>query len=323
MEIKLHNGIDPEEINKVLQGYGINNHFVTPANNNAWLEEINHDPTNPQKHLKPKGRELTMDELKKTFPKWTEEGLFEADLNYNRTPVNEIQSIAEFVIDYQMVISYITEAEAMINKGDLKKEFWPILKLMNKPEEEPEKLPPEEQYIPDIQSGILSCKYWGEKKVWLIYGKVDTPRFLKENIFRDACMNNIYKDKNGLAYLLVPLMPLGNSTMDFLERTLQEINLMGVMENPYFVAGNIYSSRIIDLKAVADQFKQDYTAEERLERAKILYNQLEPEGLTLNQKQQYTMVSEGSLYRAKLDLLNAFLLAFSVGEMNRFFIHAA
>jgi hypothetical protein len=139
MIIKLRENISPEKMNQVLKNYSIRSCFITEQSNTGWLCDINTGLC--CQHLKPKTRLLTIDELKKIFPIWTEIGLFEADLYFDRTPETEMQEIARFIVENADSIEYISQSDLLIERGNIPKEYHIKLRSLQKPEKEPEKLP--------------------------------------------------------------------------------------------------------------------------------------------------------------------------------------
>lgn len=76
MNIKFKENVDIEKVNADLQKRGVENRFITEKNTLEWLNDINANPESPQAHLKPKGRNLTVKELREWIPEWTDTGRF-------------------------------------------------------------------------------------------------------------------------------------------------------------------------------------------------------------------------------------------------------
>ena len=129
-----------------------------------------------------------------------------------------------------------------------------------------EKLPVAEQKIPDLQGGLFLCKSFSPKPFWVIYGNVDKPTFLKTRIYKDDLYNDIYRDKQGYAYMLMPLMPISNSNIDFVTENYEIATQIGLRENINFIMPLIYNLGLVNLIEVAKQYMEFYSQEELHER---------------------------------------------------------
>ena len=263
MYIKLKQEINLKEMNEILKQNGIENKFITEETITAIAEDIN---TNPKlRHLKPERRNITNDEVKELFPTWTEIGLFETDLYFGRTSEEEMQKIAEFIIENADKIEYITEVETLIERGKIHNRCHMLLKKLEKKYEKPKMLPKEKRVINNHQSGLLLCKTWGTNKdlVWLIFGKVDRPKYLKNKIYENDIYNDIYKDKRGNSYMLIPL---NDMSKDFGIKTFNQMWDMGIRENPNYILSLIYQYEIINENVVGEDFAKFYNVTELKER---------------------------------------------------------
>ena len=269
MYIKLKKEINPHEMNQILKQRGIENNFITEETVTAIAEDIN---TNPKiQHLKPKGRYITNDEVKVLFPSWTEIGLFETDLYFGRTSEEQMQKIAEFIIDNADKIEYITDVATLIERGKIHSIFNSILEKLEKKYEEPKMLPEDKRKINNLESGILLCKTWGKDQVWLIFGKVDRPKYLKDKTYEEDIYNNIYKDTKGYAYLLIPL---NDMSKDFGTRTFEQMWNMGIREYPNYILSLIYEYEIINEREVGEELAEFYNTAELKERLNIVIEKI-------------------------------------------------
>ena len=158
------------------------------------------------------------------------------------------------------------EEEALNNVEDKK-----VIKLLNVKEKDPEKLPVEERTKKDLQSGHMLCKSWGLQPFWVIFGKVDKPRFMKNKVYVDDAYNSLYRDKKGYGYLLLPLMPLNNNTVEFAEQVYDEAWDMGLREAFTYFIPMVYGLDVVNINKVADDFREFYTVEELKERFYFVY----------------------------------------------------
>jgi hypothetical protein len=311
MKIKLKDLNKINKMNKVLEEMGIEYKFWSEEDNKAWLNDINTNPESPQKHLKPKGRDLTLAELKEMFEAWTEVGIYETDLYYGRTSEEQMQKIGKFIYNYSDEIEFLDGSDILLERGNIPEEYHSTIAKLEKEDIPPVKLPEDQQYIPNLDGGVLLCKSWGIKPFWVTYGKVERPRFLKEKIYEDNLYNNIYKDKEGHSYLLVPL---NDFSKGFGEKVFSEAWDMGLREHPNYFMPMVYSYDLTDIKKIGESLFEFYSSEELLERFKTVANALPTEvaqskiNFQLDKKKGIAITYHSGKSR-KLDLLNAFKIA--------------
>lgn len=260
-----------EDLNKKLKRAGIKCAFITAEMNQDWLNDINTNPDAHQKHLKPKDRDLTMDELKDIFPSWTEVGLLSFDVAFGRTDDDEAAKYAKFIEANADSLECVRGGDEFIKRYDLTPAQAKIVTELEKPEPEPEKLPEDEQVKPDLQSGLFLCKSWSPTPFWVVFGKVEKPTFLKTRIYRDELYNNIYRDKKGYAYLLLPLMPINNRQVEFVTEVYNQAYEMGLRESFNFIIPLVYGLDLVNINEVATDYLETYTPEEIKERFKTVF----------------------------------------------------
>lgn len=260
-----------EDLNKKLKKAGIKCAFITAEMNQDWLNDINTNPDAHQKHLKPKDRDLTMDELKDIFPSWTEVGLLSFDVAFGRTDDKEAAKYASFIEANADSLECVRGGDELIKRYDLTPAQNKIITELEMPEPEPEKLPVDEQVKPDLQSGLFLCKSWSPTPFWVVFGKVEKPTFLKTRIYRDELYNNIYRDKKGYAYLLLPLMPINNRQVEFVTEVYNQAYEMGLRESFNFIIPLVYGLDLVNINEVATDYLETYTPEEIKERFKTVF----------------------------------------------------
>ncbi len=61
-----------------------------------------------------------------------------------------------------------------------------------------------------LKGGLYLCDSWGAKKsIWAVFGNVDKPAYLQFDYeYKGKSYKDLYRDKEGRAYLLIPLMKL-------------------------------------------------------------------------------------------------------------------
>lgn len=314
MLIKLKDEMQAEGFNRVLKDMSLDRAraFVTEKDNQSWLDDINQNQNSPQRLLKPADRDLTMEELKKLFPVWTETGLLEADLDYGRTSEADMQKLASFICTHQDEIAYVTDSDTLLERGSIEAAMHPIIEALESEPEEPEMLPEEEQSIPDLESGHLLAKSFSRDPFWVIYGNVERPTFLKKRLYKEEVYNDLYRDKKGFAYLL---MPLHDFSPGFGEKVFDEAYQIGLREEPHFFLHYLYNYPYADLAGVARSLHSFYTVEELEQRLKMSLKKMKSELELLYRKHHLTVV-KGILktpgtkeFQTSLQGINALLMA--------------
>lgn len=256
------------KLNMALWKANIDNSFVTENDNIAWLEDINTNPDSHNAHLKPADRDLTMEELIRTFGIYATVGAMNFDVAFSRTTDKEAIKYAAFIKKHAKQLEAIRGGEELIKRYQLAAPEVKAIKAITIQEKEPEMLPKEEQTKKDLQSGLLLCKSWGLEPFWVVFGNVERPVFMKEKKYKDDLYNNLYRDKQGRAYMLLPLMPLGTGekVLDFVEKVYNAATEIGLREHPNFFLSVVYGLSPANYKETTEAFQNYYTGEERKER---------------------------------------------------------
>ncbi len=277
IKLKSDNDAVIAEKNRVLNDLKVKNHFVTNEMNNNWLHDINAgDPA--YNWMVKNGQPLTMAELHDLFEDQTTVGLLSFDVAFSRTSQALAKKYAKFIASNVDSIEYLKGADELISKYKLTQKEIDSINTLNKPYEDPELLPVEEQTNPDLQSGLFLCKTFSPSPFWVIFGKVERPTFLKVKKYKSELMNNIYRDKKGLAYLMLPLLPVNDKQIEFVQEVFEQAWGMGLRESYAFIIPYLYGLDIMNFKEVADDFKEMYTQEELKERFYNLVEQLANHG---------------------------------------------
>lgn len=314
--IKLKDVNGSSKMNKVLKQRGIEGAFLTEEMNLEWLEDINNNPESPHKHLKPENRNLTLEELKDMFTTWTVVGLYETDLYFGRTSKEQMELLAQFIYEYKGDIEYVAKSDILIKRSDLPSEQVEVLKSLEVPDKKPEMLPEEERCIHNFQNGQLLCKSWNSTTpFWAIYGKVEKPTFLKDKIYVEDLYNNIYKDKKGYAYMLIPLQPFG--AKNFGEKVYEQAFELGLREHPLYFLPMVYGYSIIHSNEVGRELAEFYSLKEIEERfvnvIKRIYEKSYPElsSFEIDHKERIKFYNS-EYFEGLSTLLNAFKVALQI-----------
>lgn len=240
-------------INAILIQRGIDNAFLTDKNVEDTVKDIN-KPDSPQAHLQP----MTKQKLIETFPTWFEIGAMTFDIAYSRTSQEEAKEYAELIVLIKNDIQYITNGLDFIEKYNLNSKEQKVIKSLNKLPKEPKKLPKCDRITHDLQGGNYLCDSFSPEPFWVIFGNVDKPVFLKNKIYEDDIMNDIYRDKKGLAYLLMPLMELGQEGLNKLMDAFNHAWDIGLREDPNYLLPLIYGLDITNINDVAEGYLDFY-----------------------------------------------------------------
>lgn len=263
---------DLAKLNKALWDANIDNSFITEGDNAAWLEDINTNPDAPQRHLKPANRDLTMEELIRTFGVFATVGAMSFDVAFSRTSDKEANKYAAFIKKHIKQLEAIKGGDELIQRYQISNNEVKAIKTITIEDPEPELLPVEEQSNPDLQSGLYLCKSWSDTPFWVVFGNVERPSFLKVKKYKDDVYNNLYKDKKGYAYMLIPLLPLNNRQIEFVQEVYEHACSLGLRENFNFIIPLVYGLDLVNLNEVADNYKETYTREELQARFKTVFS---------------------------------------------------
>lgn len=252
-----------EVLNKALRKVKIKNQFITNKMNIDWVNDINNNPDSHQKHLAP----ITLEELIKMFPTYTEIGTLSFDIAFDRTSQDEANIYAKLILIIKQNIDYIKNGEDFIEKYNLTLEEIKAIQDLCIIPKEPEILPVE-QRTKEINGGLLLCKSWSKEKFWVIFGKTnkDKPIFMKNKIYVEDIYNNLYKDKNNYAYMLIPLLPLGNNSIEFAYDVYQNAYELGLRECPNYFLPMVYGLDLVNYNSIVDDYKDWYNQDEIIER---------------------------------------------------------
>lgn len=202
-------------------------------------------------------------------------GTLTFDCYYGRTATTTMNKIARFIYNNLELIdevdgSYSTFVNDKITVSNRMKE---CLIQLDKPFE-PEELPENEKTDDTLQSGLWLCKSWSNTPFWVLYGNVDYPVFKKKRVYVDDLYNNLYKDNEGQAFLLVPLMPL-DAGEEWFSTRFEQMWKMGLREHPNLIMPLLYNLTVKTIsKETVKEFRELYTQEEIADRFKILYNEM-------------------------------------------------
>lgn len=268
--IKAKNDADLNKLNASLEKLELPNLFLTEKHVKDWLEDVNNPDS--EHYIKRKdGEKVDYSYLKSYFGSlFTTIGQLSFDVAFGRTSQEEAKNYAKFIVNNKSSIEFLKGSTELISRYVLTSKQKEVIALLEKQSDEPKKLPIHEQHYPDLQSGLLLCKSFSIEPFWVVFGKVDAPTFLKTRIYEDDLMNNIYRDKKGYAYLLLPLLPLGSNTSEFILKVYERAYGMGLREAFGLITSFIYGVEFNNLNDMIEDLMNFYDEDELKERFKSI-----------------------------------------------------
>lgn len=230
--------------------------FIREKDNLEWLKSINEDPNSPQKHLKPEGRDLTLEELKMMFKSWTRVGVLQVDAMFGRCPPKDAVKILRFMSAEPMLLSI----EGKSDLDRLKKEAIEVdpslpaatlqaldalLEVPPPPEKNPDR-----REMP--QSGVARFADWNGSDIEVLFGSVDSPRYMKDDEYLDDDYNPLYRDKEGRAYMLLPLLQFGPGIEKRLDEIYRHAYEIGLKTDPFSFYAAVYGQVPADAKSIVE-----------------------------------------------------------------------
>ena len=200
------------------------------------------------------------------------------DCYFDRTSKSAMYKIAQYLYNNMGQISEVSGSFSTFieRSGISQKRKYALHELEDslRSKDEPEKLPEEDQYIPKIQTGHFLCKSFSIDPFWIAFGSVDEPTFLKKKIYVNDAYNELHKDENGYAFMLMPQMPLGIG-MEWFEKVINKALDLGLREHPLFILSLLYGATSNNEENYIKELKEWYTADEMIDRFKRIYRELD------------------------------------------------
>lgn len=319
VKIKLNERVNIDEANSFLEEMKAESRFITEKDNMEWLEDINNNPMSPSRHLKPKEKDLTLQELKSMFSAWTEVGLLQIDVAFNRTGIEEMKRIAKFIYTYSDLIDYGTNLDTLIERSKIAKKYHIVILDKERKMEEPKLLPKSKQHIPNVQSGLFLCKSFSLNPFWVIFGNVTNPQYMYTKIYEENLYNNIYKDTNNYSYMLLPQL---NGTKGLYKKVFDSAWEIGLREHFDFIMPLLYKIDIADTNKVGSEFARFYSLDELTSRFSHVVKEIieaSPNKNCIYLKDGDIIIESITVNNATIQLLNALKLALenSIGNLKR------
>jgi len=223
-------------LNKELEQLGIKKScFITMAENQAWLDNLNQEKQNRPYcfHAKPyRDRDITLDELCDAFKLWTTVGQAEFDVAFGRTPESELDAWLKFLDKHKDEVLVMTDIDRLVEDAPHGDKFAHLKGAFDNGRIEPTYLPESDQLTVWSEGGVAEIAGVNDSRVIVIYAKVDSPRYMQQRTFADndkaGYSENLIKTNDGKSVLQVPLMPLGDR--QWVERVHEDLRNLLIKE---------------------------------------------------------------------------------------------
>lgn len=105
---------------------------------------------------------------------------------------------------------------------------------------------------PDRGIILLQAKDRIGPKIWALYGKVDKPTILKDDLYLDNSLNDFYRDANGYAFLLLPYFTEDDpNRFEAADAAYRRAAALGITEKPEVFFTCVYQFQLPDYRCVA------------------------------------------------------------------------
>lgn len=248
---QLRAGVDPNQANQVLATFFDDGkhqdyrqvRFITDDDTQDWLDDINRNPKSPQRHLKPKGRQLKLDELKAMFPLWCVSGLSHVDIGFRRTSEDTMQRYLAFVQSHRDLIHESSGVREMVERSGAEDQFADVLFLDSHSDHACYELP-DDQQEPVAFDGICTVRGMDEAEYVVAYGQVDGARFKKRRTHIHPDNDPIHVNEKGQPVLLIQSIGIGEHSNENVEYAYDRASELGMREDFRYFAAAVYKMQL-------------------------------------------------------------------------------
>jgi len=111
--------------------------------------------------------------------------------------------------------------------------------------------PDQRRRPPDRGIVLLSAKDRIGPEIWALYGKVDKPTILKDDLYLDPSKNNFCRDKLGHCFLLLPYAnPEAADCFEIADNAYRRARALGVTEKPEIFFTCVYQFQLPDYRCI-------------------------------------------------------------------------
>lgn len=111
--------------------------------------------------------------------------------------------------------------------------------------------PDQRRRPPDRGIVLLSAKDRIGPEIWALYGKVDKPTILKDDLYLDPTKNNFCRDKHGHCFLLLPFVdPDASQRFEVADNAYRRARALGVTEKPEIFFTCVYQFQLPDYRCI-------------------------------------------------------------------------
>jgi hypothetical protein len=124
---------------------------------------------------------------------------------------------------------------------------------------DPERRSPEQRRVPpDRGIVLLQAKGRIGPEVWALYGKVERPVVLKDDLYIDNRLNDFYRDAMGRAFVLLPYVPEDvPNRFELADAAYRRAVALGVTEQPEIFFTCVYQFQLPDYRCIGIHADQD------------------------------------------------------------------
>lgn len=111
--------------------------------------------------------------------------------------------------------------------------------------------PEQRRRPPDRGIVLLDAKDRIGPKIWALYGKVDRPTVLRDDLYIDSALNDFYRDNDGYAFLLLPYTsPDSPDHFAIADAAYRRAVALGVTEKPEIFFTCVYQFQLPEYRCI-------------------------------------------------------------------------
>lgn len=104
---------------------------------------------------------------------------------------------------------------------------------------------------PDRGIVLLEAKDRIGPMIWALYGKVDKPTVLKDDLYVDNALNDFYRDSNGFPFLLLPFVSAAAANrFEVADAAYRRAVALGVIERPEIFFTCVYQFQLPEYRCL-------------------------------------------------------------------------
>lgn len=109
----------------------------------------------------------------------------------------------------------------------------------------------ERRVPPDRGIVLLDAKDRIGPKIWALYGRVDRPAVLRDDLYLDSALNDFCRDSNGYPFILLPYVPPdAENRFELADAAYRRAVALGVTEKPEIFFTCVYQFQLPEYRCV-------------------------------------------------------------------------